>query len=178
MILDLTYEDVHDVMSLASAPISVAEGHGMLAGMLCVEKRAVCDHWLALVFSEGREGLDGYGEERLKALCEQTRKQLADAEYSLELLLPDEETDLHERAEALGDWCRGFLYGVGYSAGNADWPADCGEVLRDMVEISRLDTDVSGEADEQAFAELTEFVRMGAYLVRAELNQAASPVLH
>lgn len=179
MISNLSYECVEDAMSNASAPMSVAEGHGMLAGLLCVDKRAPCDQWLALLFGEGRDHLDEGGLALLQALCEQARAQLADSDYGFKLLLPDEEeAELSERAEALGDWCRGFLYGVGYSYGNAEWPADSGEVLRDLVEISKLDFEASGEADEQAYAEITEFVRMGVYLVRSELSQATSPVLH
>ncbi|QSA96677.1 UPF0149 family protein [Methylococcus sp. EFPC2] len=179
MISDISYEEAQDAMSRASAPMSVAEGHGILAGLLCVDARALCDQWLALLFSDGAgKGPDDRGLALLSDLCEQTRTQLADADYSFELLLPDEESELSERAEALGDWCRGFLYGVGFSRGNAEWPADAGEVLRDLVEVTRLDFEVSGEADEQAYAEITEFVRMGVYLVRADLNQATSPILH
>ncbi len=56
-------------------------------------------------------------------------------------------------------------------------------VLRDLMEISRLDGDNTDDSDEQAFMELQEYVRMGVNVLMQELQQDVesddeSPTIH
>jgi yecA family protein len=175
---ELSYEELEEILSETAVPMDGAQAHGILSGLLCADGTLDCARWLAEVFDDGPSGPSAHDRERLQALCEKTRLQLADPDYSFDLLLPDEETELCERAQAVADWCQGFLYGVGYVAGAREWSEESLEVLRDLVEISKLDADVSGEADECAVADVVEFVRMSVYLVRSELEPAAPPRLH
>jgi uncharacterized protein YgfB (UPF0149 family) len=95
------------------------------------------------------------------------------------LLLPGEEAALPERADALGSWCQGFLLGL--SLGGVQdigkLPGDAAEVVRDMVELSRAGSyELSGsDEDENAYAELLEYVRTGALLVNEEMNPIKAP---
>ena len=83
------------------------------------------------------------------------------------LLLPDEDSAVAERADALLGWCRGFLGGFGLSAG-AEPPLspEASEALDDMSKIaaSRLSYD-DPEGDEAALVEVAEFVRVAALLL-------------
>ena len=58
------------------------------------------------------------GDGPLEGLFEESTGVLSRAEMEFEPLLPDDETDLAARVEALGAWCQGFLYGFG-AAGTA-----------------------------------------------------------
>lgn len=71
----------------------------------------------------------------------------------------------------MGEWCQGFLYGVGFQAASGDWPGESGEVLRDLAEIARLDSAADGEADEAAFTEINEFVRIAVQMIQVEFRQ-------
>jgi uncharacterized protein YgfB (UPF0149 family) len=102
-------------------------------------------------------------------------------------LLPPEEAALAERAEALGAWLQGYLYGVG-SAGpfkRGTLPAAVAQVLTDFAEVSRAGAvgSASVEVEESALAELIEFLRAGVLLVYEELaelraSQPASTARH
>lgn len=178
MKLNLSYQQVQEAVSKEPARISAAEAHGVLTGMLCVHGNLDPTQWLSVLFSDG-EPVSGVDVPTLLDLCEQTRKALRDDDYTFELFLPDDEVDLAERAAALGEWCQGFLYGVGFEAASAEWSGETGEVLNDLAEISRLDSEADGDADEAAFTEINEFVRIAVQMVQEEFrHQAQSTRLH
>lgn len=175
---DLSYQNVQDVVLNNDSAASAAEVHGVLSGLLCLNSQTDCDQWLEAVFGESRTNLNPAEHALLSALCETTRHQLDDFDFSFELLLPDDTFPLSERANALGEWCQGFLYGLGYRSDGADWPGESTEVLHDLLEISRLSPDSAGESDEVAYAEITEYVRIGVQLIRTELQQQPPSRLH
>jgi uncharacterized protein YgfB (UPF0149 family) len=91
-------------------------------------------------------------------------------------LLPDDDTPLAMRADALSQWCQGFLYGLG--SGTTGDPAEvsveAAEIIRDFTEITQVgvDADEQTEDNEVAFAEVLEFVRVGVQLLFVELAPA------
>ena len=100
-------------------------------------------------------------------------------------LLPDDETPLALRLEALAVWCAGFLAGL--AAGVAargmgdleDLPDEGKEILEDFAAISDMDVE-SGDAlaaqggsagqAESALVELQEFVKVGVLLMASFLT--------
>lgn len=173
MKLNLSYQDVHDALSNYDPRISAAEAHGVLTGMLCVHGDVDGRQWLSLLFDAHDVSYSGVDASLLLDLCDQTRQALRNNDFAFEILLPDDEADLSERAAALAEWCQGFLYGAGFQAAGGDWPGESGEVLRDLSEIARLDADVAGEADEAAFVEINEFVRIAVQMIQGEFRQQA-----
>jgi uncharacterized protein YgfB (UPF0149 family) len=103
-----------------------------------------------------------------------TQEQLNDAEAGFELLLPDDEVRLAERSEALASWCQGFTFGLvaGGLKEGADLPQDSRELIRDLVEIARLGHEESegDDEDEEAYMQLSEYVRMAVLLINEELQ--------
>jgi yecA family protein len=165
---NLSYQAVQDVLAGQEGVASAAEAHGVLAGMLCASANVDAEHWLELVFADAREDL-GEAERRLMLdLDDATRRSLDAIDFSFQLFLPDDEALLSERAEALSEWCQGFLYGLGQMSSDEAWGGESAEVLRDLSEISRLDSSASGENEEQAFVEISEFVRLGIQMIRGE----------
>ena len=70
-------------------------------------------------------------------------------------------------------WCQGFLYGFGAAgtANRATLPEDVPEVLADFAQMSHAG-EVGAEAlevEEEAYAELVEFLRVGVQLIYDEL---------
>lgn len=112
----------------------------------------------------------------LQRLFADLESDIAATDCTLSLCLPSDEVALTERVAGLRDWCRGFLFGMGF-AGQArldELRDDAAEALRDFTEIARMDTgQVGADATEEAsFAELEEYVRVAVLLIREELLTA------
>ena len=169
------YETLEEIAPYSSVGHSAAELHGILTGMLCIDERISCAQWIRHAFGEGEEDLASGAVQVLAPLYEETRRLLADQDCGFDLFLPDEDAALSQRTESLADWCQGFLYGLGYGSGDAEWPGDCTELLQDIAEISRLDPEPEPDDTEEAFAELHEFVRVGVQVIHGELNNPPIP---
>ncbi|MFY8133983.1 MAG: UPF0149 family protein, partial [Aquimonas sp.] len=98
--------EVDRALSEAAIGIDAAELHGSICGLLSAGGRLAGADWLDALAVEGPRQAPGGTLDRLRA---NTLAQLADSEYGFELLLPDEDSALGDRVEALGTWCRGFL---------------------------------------------------------------------
>ena len=59
----------------------------------------------------------------------------------------------------------------------SELPGEVGEIVRDFIEITHAEIDEGGtdESDENAYAELVEFVRVGVQLLFEELAVARAP---
>ena len=98
-----------------------------------------------------------------------------DADF--EPLLPDDETPLGVRADALSSWCARVSSMASDRAPRPDpgkVSAEAGEIIRDFTEITQVgvDADEENEENEVAFAEVVEFVRVGVQLLFVELAPA------
>ena len=174
----LSYEDVEETLIHSELPGTPPELHGLLTGMLSMDLATDQSQWLSDFFGEAATEIEGQDAQRLQQLFQETRRQLADFDFSFELLLPDEEVPLPLRARALGEWCHGYLTGIGYTGEGPDWPGECTEILRDFLEIVRLDDRSDDEADEEAYTELQEYVRVGVQVIRSEFQLQTPPQQH
>lgn len=168
----MAYLTINTIFNRHDADQDAAEAHGMAAGMLCVDIRAKAEAWLDELFPE-RGVLAAEEQKLLQQLFEQTRQLLnqEDEQFAFDLLLPNDNEELFERVEALRHWCQGFLFGVGYAKSTSVWPGDCGEIMRDIVEFTKMDEEVGGEEDEKAFMEIHEYLRSAVLLVRDQLTE-------
>ena len=77
-----------------------------------------------------------------------------------------------DRAQALGEWCQGFLMGLGYQhAAEGIWPGETREILEDILQISTIDPSDVSESDEGDYLELEEYLRASVQLIRGELEE-------
>ncbi|MCQ8117729.1 UPF0149 family protein [Methylomonas rosea] len=172
----MTYRSVEAILEQQDADLGAAEAHGIATGMLCVEIRADAENWLRELIDDEQQLIDE-DKALLHGVFEKTRVLLENQneDFAFDLLMPDDDDPLDEQVEALRCWCQGFLFGVGYAQTGADWPGDTAEVMRDMIELTKIDTDVGDEEDENALVELREYVRAAVFTVRdqfAELGQS------
>jgi hypothetical protein len=172
-----TFDELQDALVRSRSLADAAEAHGTLVGSLCASSCSLSD-WLAEILPEGRAV--AAAEDSLRAVFESTAGALVGGQLSFEPLLPADDAPLGDRALALGEWCQGFLYGLGTGVAVPDaaqLPGDAAEVLRDMTEITHVDVDPADdpESSEAAYAELVEFVRVGVQLLYDQLEQLREP---
>lgn len=149
-----------------------SELHGSLCGFLAGGGRVGRQSLLAVLHLDGEEVSPTAADQSLlERLVKQTRAELDDPELGFEPLLPADDRALPERAEALVDWCRGFLGGFGLAGTDAHRKLsdEAQEILRDLGSIAAAELDFGEEGDdEDALIEVHEFVRVAAMLLFAE----------
>jgi uncharacterized protein YgfB (UPF0149 family) len=171
------YTRIEQVLAHQHSLTDAAEAHGTLAGCLCGVSGYRFEDWLREILPEGRAGSSAASA--LRELYDATAAALIQPDMEFEPLLPGDEAPLAERTQALAEWCQGFLYGLG--AGRiqdpGQLPGEVGEIVRDFIEISHagVEEDATEEANESAYAELVEFVRVGVQLLFEELGVARAP---
>ncbi|MGZ4959401.1 MAG: UPF0149 family protein [Methylomonas sp.] len=161
------YQAINAILERQDSDVGAAEAHGIAVGMLSVEAQTDAADWLQELMNDSVSILDA-DRSLLLGLFEQTR-QLLDAEtdeFAFDLFLPDDDQPLYEQVEALRSWCQGFLFGVGYAQSTGEWPDDTGEVMRDIIELTKMDNDAEGEDDANALMEIREYLRAAVFTVR------------
>lgn len=176
------YDDIDDVLVSCHDAPGAAECHGMLCGLLLCDAALEREQWLQRLASGSLTGeaeevaLDDDELEMLRNWFDDTVRQLNDSQLGFMPYLPDDEAPLPGRAEALAQWCQGFLYGLGLG-GLQDFKQlspQAREFAADLNEISRLADDAAGnEEAETAYSDIVEYVRMGVLLLRDELAPMA-----
>jgi uncharacterized protein YgfB (UPF0149 family) len=172
------YDTLADALSGAGVPLSVAEVHGMTTGLLCTPPpHVIAAPRLVLRQSERPEGA---GAEQaagvLSALQDDTEAKLHDPGFSFQpMLVPEYDEDVAAAVSALGEWCRGFLFGL-VAGGVRDFerlPANAREFVQDVMQIAEVEAtpDTSDEDEARSITELTEYLRAGVQLLCEELRQ-------
>nr|WP_086940279.1 UPF0149 family protein [Thaumasiovibrio occultus] len=170
-------------------PISPAELQGLLTGLICGGHPFDDKSYLAAVadFANDGQGLSDEAQEVVTLLFTLASTQLTADELAFSLLLPDDDAQLVERAEAYSDWASAFLTGMGLMNLNAkSLSEDVTEALGDLQEMAQLGVDEDDDMGEQAqlFEQVVEHTRMCVMTCFAELGQrpaqgpASSETLH
>jgi len=147
---------------------SATELHGGLSGWLAGGGDPGPD-WLRRVLAD--DALPRLPDDSpLTQLASTSAGQFEDRGFGFELLLPEGEASLGERSGALFDWCRGFLGGFGLAAGQDPPLSEEGrEALADLARLAAATPQDEGdEDDEDALAEIEEFVRVAALLLHGD----------
>ncbi len=163
-----SYPEVEAACRALGLGVPAGELHGGLCGWLAGGGADGPD-WLARVLADDAVApADPDGV--LGRLHSATARELEDRDFGFELLLPDAEASLYERSGALFDWCRGFVGAFGLAAGHAPKLSEEGEeALADLVRLAAAAPEEDGdEEDEDALAEIEEFVRVAALLLHGD----------
>ena len=165
------YERLGEALAGVGAVDAAAEYHGALVGALCVQAPADIE-LLRLVEIDGAPDARLRGE--LRQLCDQTLAALQDSDMAFAPLLPDDEAALVPRVRALAAWCEGFLFGLASKPGLdlQRYSQEMQEIVRDFTEFTQaaVGDEDDPNIEETAYAELVEYVRVGAQLVFMELH--------
>jgi uncharacterized protein len=174
--MQVTFREIARVLEGAGSQVVAAEGHGCLCGALCTSPDYTLERWLDELVAIDDED-DGKQElapdDALRLLFLDTHRALRGDEMEFEPLLPDDDEPLERRATALAQWCQGFLYGFGTGKPmrDEDLRGQVNEILRDLSHIAAAAVDVgaAGEEEEEAYAEVVEYLRVGVQLIHDEL---------
>ncbi|MDV3467654.1 UPF0149 family protein [Stenotrophomonas sp. C3(2023)] len=168
-------DDVSRASQALGLGATAAELHGGLCGWLAAGGAPGKD-WPARVLAD--DALPPLADDNVLAeLLEVTVKQLEDRDFGFELLLTDG-ADVQAQADALFSWARSFLGGFGLGAGGRrpTLTEEGEEALKDMASLasaSSEDFDSDGEDDEEALAEIEEFIRVAVLLLHGDCVMAA-----
>jgi yecA family protein len=172
------YEILDHTLKAGSAPLGAAESHGLLCGMLCGGQSVGPGPWIAEVLEDGGRAAAECPECRglLEQLYDWTVTGMGSEDFAFDMLLPEDARSLVVRTQAVADWARGFLGGLGLTGAieqQARLPDEVMEILQDMSEIAKAgsDAEADAEVEERAIAEIIEYLRMAALLVQETLLQ-------
>jgi yecA family protein len=174
------HDDVDHALRRLGCDIGCAECHGMLCGMLCNPECFDPGAWLRHVTgaSDRVPVSDEPAGQVLWDLLRSTQVSIGDDELSFQLLIPHDGARISRRIRSLGAWCRGFLSGFGL-AGITDLSVlsdDSRDFLKDLARIARAnERSGADEGNERALAEIIEYVRVGALLLRDETRFLTQP---
>lgn len=175
----LTHAELESALGTLHLGIGASDLHGSLTGYLCAGGSAGAEDWPAALELEP-DAKTNLHHEALARLYRDCRAELDDPDLGFEPLLPAADAPVERRAEALVEWCRGFLGGVGLAGTSRTLlSGDANEVLADLGRIgaSRFDYD-NAEEDESALSEVLEFVRVGVLLLHTELTRPRAKARH
>lgn len=158
--------------------VSPAELHGVMVGHLAAGARlepavllqTACE--MMDVNSLSHESSKVTLIELYTASCQ----ALESLDLEFELLLPDDDNEISQRAEALGRWCQSFLAGFGLYGKHTDTSlsSEAKETLNDLGQIAQISADLEElDENEADLMEVQEYVRMAALMLFTECNQAA-----
>jgi uncharacterized protein len=166
----MQYNDLNEKSNEVLA-ISASEWHGLLVGYLSLTpnvKLELMPEFLLDVFKVYPAAA---------TLIEDFAKTLSDVEGSLELCLPEDSVTMQDRLQAIKDWVRGFLTGMGI-AGFTETTfteAEINEVITDLSEISELDTNSpDAESNEEFYTEIYEYVRAICLMIALDYHSKHS----
>ncbi len=164
----MSYELVQSILQDYGVTRSAAEVHGIAAAMICVDEGVSYQRWFQTVFAEvGR--IDEHQHQPLIALYDQTQRLLTQEQFEFDLFLPEDDL-LYVLAEAISDWCTGFIDGIGCAGTEAQWSGQCNEILGDIIKLSNMSIDESeGEDMENGLMEINEYLRVAVQLIHAEI---------
>ena len=180
--LHYVFDDFADMFVELGAFGTPSELHGLLTEQLAAGVRADAEAWLAMVVAhldvQAIEDDDDKAE--LVVLYDMVLEQLTEANFGLQLLLPEDDAELAGRTESLGAWCTGFLsgFGLGFDHSKQKLSSEITDSMEDLANIAQVsfdseDEDLTEDSAEISYVELVEYVRLAAMMVFAEFNLLA-----
>ena len=173
------FEEVVESLSILTSLGSAAESHGLLCALLSADVSVRQEAWVDSLLSEHIEPCNLEAQQAyrtLQRLFKATAEAFAADDFSLPLLLPEDEAPLGERIDHLAEWCQGYLTGL-HLLGIVlkDNPnKDIQEALTDLLDISQVELTPEDEKDaesEARYLELVEFVKVAVLTIATELRQ-------
>jgi uncharacterized protein YgfB (UPF0149 family) len=180
----IDHDLLEDALKRCGSSWSAGQAHGLLCGRLTVAGADGATRWFEQVLedTDPNSALRGECELLLDTLCATTWRQLVERQSEFDLLLPHESDTTASRTAAMAHWCEGFLHGL-VSEKHSDALKErlagepLADIVRDLLQITRAETDEDGdeEGEENAYAELVEYLRVATQLAYEELAEFREP---
>lgn len=180
----IDYLELSEILESCGSSWNASQVHGLLCSRLAVAGGDGATRWFAQVLEETDpdHALRAACEAMLDSLCALTWKQLVERQSELTLLLPVDQDSTSLRAQAMGQWCEGYLHGLVSEKHSEDLKTRLAadplvDIIKDMLQITRATAteDEDGEAEESALTELVEYLRVATQLTYEELADFRAP---
>jgi uncharacterized protein YgfB (UPF0149 family) len=103
-----------------------------------------------------------------------SQQQISNFDFEFEMMLPDDQDSLRERALAFSEWCEGFIQALTLTGVSMDefYEEDAQDAMQHMIEFAELDCDTLDvdEEDERALMEVSEYARMAVIRLHGDLK--------
>ncbi|HEX5786813.1 MAG TPA: UPF0149 family protein [Woeseiaceae bacterium] len=176
---DIDYRVLDVALTRCGASWDAAQAHGLVTARLSLEGPAAGPDITRQVLegTDAADALRGECAALLQDVVASTRHLLAERQSGFAPLLPGDAENAGGRAQALAHWCEGFLHGL-VSTERARVPqvaerlaADpVADIISDMLQMTRaVADDGEAEAEEAAWVEIVEYLRVAAQIVYEEL---------
>ncbi len=176
----MDFEKLDSLRKSASIDMNLSEAHGGICSQICFDN----DYYEEFVpLDQSDDGASvsvqiGAYRKALLKIIDENAKTLKDGDLDFELIIPDENYTIQERAEALSIWCQGFIDGVSFLLSEQGLKIDQSEnkesfeIIEDFTQISTLDShSINEKVDEElALMELIEFVRLSVQMIYDEFR--------
>ena len=161
-----SFDDIAAGLREHNVVISPSEIHGQLCGYICAGENMNGVAWLDASHMKNQKAL-------FMQLYQASFQTISDFSFDFQLLIPDDECDIYLRAQALGEWCQGFLAGIGVAGLNPeeDLSEETIDALMHVELISEIDYENLSveEEDERSFFEVVEYIRLAVLMVYADM---------
>lgn len=182
------YENFTSLLKKQNVIVDASEVQGILCGMLAGGMNIDDREWLGALTDVINQS-DPFSETAKQAITQmynQVCQEFIEADFALQICLPEDNTSLNTRGIALINWVQGFLLGFGLHQNDlTKCSGEVKEALEDFSQIAKMDEAMEDdEESEQAFLEVLEYVRISAMLCFNELGKSLidsrqqSPIVH
>lgn len=171
---------ITQILEDAELYTNASETHGVLSGLVCGGIALDKNSWQGFfndVVNEGM-GLPHPVKKLVESIYTQIISQLTDDDLGFRLLLPNDDLPLDERCDAMAQWAQGFLVGFGMvQQALNEASSEIQELIRDIRDISQVSLNFEQEDEESeiAFAEIVEYLRVGAMLCFNNFSRKPEP---
>lgn len=179
--LETLYQQMEEPLKEVGVLISPSELHGHLCGRHVVGHHLKAGFGMRIIADYVDRSLTELEpvEELLNQLVEEWVFVMERDLFNFRLFLPDDNIALISRLDELARWSEGFLSGLGSTVGDdeAKIMKEEQETLADLVEISKIDSDVEDNNENEAlYAEVSEYVRLAAFSLFDRFRELAERV--
>lgn len=167
------YDDFVASIHPLNLDLSASGLHGILCGYLCAGADTQGEDYIRALLHNKKDESSRQALLSLFSMYAISQQQINHFDFSFELLLPDDDEPLLERAKAFSEWCNGFSWGftaVGIDAEQFE-DEDSQNAVQHIHEFAELDyaaLDID-EEDERALMDVIEYTRMAVAQLHSEL---------
>lgn len=167
------YNDFVSNIALLNLEQSASQLHGLMCGYLCAGNDSQGEAYISHLLLNKKDLVSRDAVLAIARIYSISQQQMTASDFEFELLLPDDDSSLMERAKAFSEWCQGFtqslkLAGVDEAYFYDDEAQEALQHLNEFAELDYLHLDID-EEDELALMEVYEYTRMAIFRLHSEV---------
>lgn len=167
------YDSFSETISVLTLNSSASELHGMMCAYLCAGEDSQGEAYIRALLNNKKDELSRNAILAMFSVFSISQQQINNFDFEFEMLLPDENESLVERAQAFSEWCEGFTQGLTLLGVSMDqfYEEEAQDALQHLTEFAELDCDTLDvdEEDEKALMEVSEYARMAVIRLHGDL---------